>query len=225
MPSAYRCPTTPRPSCSEMPHTNELVFPGRSGKRLSAPIFERILKRLEMPGTPHGIRSAFAGWAAERGTALEVIDASLAHRIGTAVTRAYVRGLFKLSFAQIAGKTKVRASSGGCWLILSNATNVKPETSYRASSASSKSTAHPKTQIGKPSSTRNGADLSQQLAVRGRISRPPEVLLEFVRDFVAEREKGSHRSDHAVLQPLHQTKRWGRRQLKGLKGRENTHVQ
>jgi hypothetical protein len=55
---------------------------------------------------------------------------------------------------------------------------------------------------------------------RGRTSRPPEVLLEFVRDFVAEREKGSHRSDHDVLQPLHQTKRWGRRQLKGLKGRE-----
>ena len=79
---------------SEIPHTNELVFPGRSGKRLSAPIFERILKRLEVPGTPHGIRSALAGWAAERGTALEVIDASLAHRIGTAVTRAYVRGDF-----------------------------------------------------------------------------------------------------------------------------------
>ena len=166
---AFRVPLSDHAATilSEMPHTNELVFPGRSGKRLSAPIFERILKRLEMPGTPHGIRSAFAGWAAERGTALEVIDASLAHRIGTAVTRAYVRGLFKLSFAQIAGKTKVRASSGGCWLFSSNATNVKPETSYRASSASSKSTAHPKTQIGKPSSTRNGADLSQQLAVRG----------------------------------------------------------
>jgi hypothetical protein len=93
---AFRVPLSDHAAAilSEMPHTNELVFPGRSGKRLSAPIFERILKRLEVPGTPHGIRSAFAGWAAERGTALEVIDASLAHRVGTAVTRAYVRGDF-----------------------------------------------------------------------------------------------------------------------------------
>jgi len=55
---------------------------------------------------------------------------------------------------------------------------------------------------------------------RGRTSRPPEVLLEFVRDFVAEREKGSHqgqrpRSDSDVLRLLLQTERWGRRQLKG----------
>ena len=39
-------------------------------------------------------RSTFAGWAADRGTPLEIIDASLAHHVGTAVTRAYVRGDF-----------------------------------------------------------------------------------------------------------------------------------
>jgi hypothetical protein len=55
---------------------------------------------------------------------------------------------------------------------------------------------------------------------RGRPSQPIQKLLEFVRDFVSEREKGSHegqgpRSDNDVLRLLHQTKRSGRRQLKG----------
>ena len=79
-----------------LPHKDDqLVFPSTAkGKPLSSPTFTRLLERYGIPGKPHGVRSTFAGWAADRGTPLEVIDASLAHHVGTAVTRAYVRGDF-----------------------------------------------------------------------------------------------------------------------------------
>jgi integrase len=40
---------------------------------------------------PHGFRSAFRDWAADRGVDFEVAEACLAHAIGNAVTRAYLR--------------------------------------------------------------------------------------------------------------------------------------
>lgn len=73
----------------------QLVFPSTvGGKPLSSPTFTRLLERYAILGKPHGVRSTFAGWAADRGTPLDLIDASLAHHVGTAVTRAYVRGDF-----------------------------------------------------------------------------------------------------------------------------------
>ena len=73
----------------------QFVFPSTvKGKPLSSPTFTRLLERYGVPGKPHGVRSTFAGWAADRGTPLDLIDASLAHHVGTAVTRAYVRGDF-----------------------------------------------------------------------------------------------------------------------------------
>jgi integrase len=41
--------------------------------------------------TVHGFRSAFRDWAAEHGVDDSVAEQCLAHKIGTAVTRAYLR--------------------------------------------------------------------------------------------------------------------------------------
>ena len=73
----------------------QFVFPSTvQGKSLSSPTFTRLLERYGVPGKPHGVRSTFAGWAADAERRSRSIDASLAHHVGTAVTRAYVRGDF-----------------------------------------------------------------------------------------------------------------------------------
>ena len=41
--------------------------------------------------TVHGFRSSFRDWAAETGVVFEVAEASLAHAIGSNVTRSYLR--------------------------------------------------------------------------------------------------------------------------------------
>ena len=41
--------------------------------------------------TVHGFRSSFRDWAAETGVMFEVAEASLAHAIGSNVTRSYLR--------------------------------------------------------------------------------------------------------------------------------------
>jgi hypothetical protein len=41
--------------------------------------------------TVHRVRSAFRDWAADHGLAFEVAEQSLAHKVGSAVTRAYLR--------------------------------------------------------------------------------------------------------------------------------------
>lgn len=40
---------------------------------------------------PHGNRSTFRNWAAENGFESDMAEIQLAHKIGTAVTRAYLR--------------------------------------------------------------------------------------------------------------------------------------
>jgi integrase len=72
-----------------------IIFPGtQPGKPLNKTAMSLVLRRLrpEDDTTVHGMRSAFSTWAAERTTfPHEVIEQSLAHVVGSQVSRAYSR--------------------------------------------------------------------------------------------------------------------------------------
>jgi integrase len=54
---------------------------------------ERILDRLKIAVTVHGFRSTFSDWAAETTEhPREIVEAALAHIVGSATERAYRRG-------------------------------------------------------------------------------------------------------------------------------------
>jgi hypothetical protein len=69
------------------------VFPGaKPGKPLSNVAFPMTLRRLGARGfTVHGFRSSFRDWAADHGVDFDVAEACLAHKVGNAVTRAFLR--------------------------------------------------------------------------------------------------------------------------------------
>jgi len=69
------------------------VFPGKGGRTpLSNMALAMAMRRLDAGHyTVHGFRSAFRDWAAEHGVDDSVAEQCLAHKIGTAVTRAYLR--------------------------------------------------------------------------------------------------------------------------------------
>ena len=69
----------------------DLVFPGRdSEKPLSDMSLTAIMRRFKMTAVPHGFRSTFTDWCAER-TAYpsEVREMALAHAIGNETEAAY----------------------------------------------------------------------------------------------------------------------------------------
>jgi integrase len=71
------------------------VFPGAKPKRpLSNMAFLMLLRRMKRDDiTAHGLRATFKTWAAERTTFQnEIIEASLAHVVGSKVEQAYMRG-------------------------------------------------------------------------------------------------------------------------------------
>jgi integrase len=75
--------------------TCDLIFPGqRSGKPLSAPAMELLLRRMGQKGvTVHGFRSAFRDWTGnETQYQREVAEAALAHVVGDKAEQAYRRG-------------------------------------------------------------------------------------------------------------------------------------
>jgi integrase len=77
-----------------LPRIGELVFPGmRRGKPLSNMALLQTLRRMKRNDlTAHGFRSSYRDWCSERtGFPREVIEASLAHTVGTQVERAYLR--------------------------------------------------------------------------------------------------------------------------------------
>ena len=74
--------------------TNNVVFPSLRGKVQADAAMSRLLLKLGVPAVPHGMRSSFRDWAAERGTQYEVIEAALAHVVRSAVVRAYARSDF-----------------------------------------------------------------------------------------------------------------------------------
>jgi integrase len=77
-----------------LPRTGEWIFPGmKPGKPLSNMSLLQTLKRMKRDDlTAHGFRSSFRDWAAEMTNfPREIIEASLAHTIGSKVEAAYLR--------------------------------------------------------------------------------------------------------------------------------------
>lgn len=93
-----------------LPHVNDLVFPAARGGMLSDMTLSATMRRMheaaeaegaggyidarnKRPAVPHGLRSTFRDWVAERTTyAGEMAEVALAHRISNAVEAAYRRG-------------------------------------------------------------------------------------------------------------------------------------
>lgn len=72
----------------------DLVFPGRGGKTaLSDMSLTQTMRRMNLTAVPHGFRSTFSDWCAERtGTPAEVREMALAHVVGDKTEEAYRRG-------------------------------------------------------------------------------------------------------------------------------------
>jgi len=71
------------------------VFPGaKPGRPLSNMTFLMLLRRMGHGDvTAHGFRASFKTWASERtSTANEIVEAALAHVVGSKVEQAYRRG-------------------------------------------------------------------------------------------------------------------------------------
>ena len=69
-----------------------LVFPSRSGRPLSDMTHRKLLRTLDIDCVPHGFRSSFRDWAAEKTDAPHaVMEAALAHVVGDSTEAAYFR--------------------------------------------------------------------------------------------------------------------------------------
>ena len=70
---------------------SDYVFPGRVGKPVSSTTLRRSFSG--SAGTPHGLRSAFRDWAAEKCPNMpgDVAERALGHVVGNQVTQAYLR--------------------------------------------------------------------------------------------------------------------------------------
>jgi integrase len=81
---------------SVLPQRSKFVFPGnsRNGTLTEKALHKLLVIRMKVEGaTPHGFRSSFRDWAAERTSfPNHVVEQALAHTIGSAVERAYRRG-------------------------------------------------------------------------------------------------------------------------------------
>ena len=65
---------------------------GKAGRCLFM-AFEMVLRRMQVPVTVHGFRSAFRDWCGEATSfPREIAEAALAHVVGDATERAYRRG-------------------------------------------------------------------------------------------------------------------------------------
>jgi integrase len=70
-----------------------LVFPAPRGGQLSDMTLSAVLRRMKVDAVPHGFRSTFRDWAAERTSyPRDVVEMALAHAIGDKVEAAYRRG-------------------------------------------------------------------------------------------------------------------------------------
>ena len=71
----------------------ELLFPAARGGQLSDMTLLAVMRRMAVDAVPHGFRSTFRDWAAERTNyPSEVAEMALAHAIGDKVEAAYRRG-------------------------------------------------------------------------------------------------------------------------------------
>ena len=69
---------------------SDLIFPGRNGDIMVNDTLPKMCRRLNLPGTPHGFRSSFATWGADKGVPQEVAEAALSHT-PDAIMKAYTR--------------------------------------------------------------------------------------------------------------------------------------
>jgi integrase len=71
----------------------ELIFPSPTGKQLSDMAMTSVMRRMGLVSVPHGLRSTFRDWAAERTNfPKEIAEMALAHTVSNAVEAAYRRG-------------------------------------------------------------------------------------------------------------------------------------
>ena len=69
-----------------------LVFPAPKGGAMSDMTFTGLLRRLKVDAVPHGFRSSFRDWAAEKsGAGWAVCESALAHTVGNSVEASYMR--------------------------------------------------------------------------------------------------------------------------------------
>ena len=69
----------------------ELVWPGAGGRPLSDMTLSAVHRRLGLDATVHGWRSTFRDWCAQENVDRDLAEMCLAHTVGSAVTRAYLR--------------------------------------------------------------------------------------------------------------------------------------
>lgn len=83
---------------------SDMLFPAVRGGKLSDMALSACMRRINearaggyldsatgRPAVPHGLRSTFRDWCAERGVDHDLAEISLAHRVGSEVERAYRR--------------------------------------------------------------------------------------------------------------------------------------
>lgn len=93
----HRVPLSPEALAvlAKVPRMGEtnLVFPAPRGGPLSDMTLSAVMRRMKVDAVPHGFRSTFRDWSAER-TAYpsEVCEMALAHTVGNKVEAAYRRG-------------------------------------------------------------------------------------------------------------------------------------
>lgn len=108
----HRVPLSPEAVAllQSIPHVEgtEYVFPAVRGGALSDMALSSVMRRMQesevkaghkgwldqrsgRPAVPHGLRSTFRDWAAEKGYERDMAEISLAHMVGSEVERAYRR--------------------------------------------------------------------------------------------------------------------------------------
>ena len=100
----HRAPLSPRAlailgEARRLDNGSGLVFPApRSGGVHTDMAFTLLIRRLGLDFVPHGLRSSFRDWAAEKTSARhDVVETALAHTVGNATEAAYFRSdLFEL---------------------------------------------------------------------------------------------------------------------------------
>jgi integrase len=76
-----------------MPQGEGFIFKAPRGGALSDMTLSAVLRRMNVPAVPHGFRSTFRDWAAERTNyPNELAEMALAHAIGSKAEAAYRRG-------------------------------------------------------------------------------------------------------------------------------------
>ncbi len=77
---------------TSLPRTSSFVFPSPKGSEMSDMTLSAVMRRMQLAAVPHGLRSSFRTWAAERTNhPREVCEQCLAHTTGSDVELAYQR--------------------------------------------------------------------------------------------------------------------------------------